>query len=251
MASSHRLHQLMVHGAIEQQNSRVEFDVGYCSGSISKLPYLKGIQISLVKYTTVHWVSPRLRKIWDNGQGLEVPIDLMSISGLEKALKVYPVDRILQRLGEMKASPDVPEQYTLSKRESECVLQTISLQKYDRGTESIRPGDGLLKTLRAFLLFVQGQNNSEDCVLVMGRSRDGNHTLFHTHAGVEVDDLIFGFPRTDCLALVREDGRAGMEEFIGRAIPFQPQKIPNFMGGPFQSFDIDLSTIQAFSQVLV
>lgn len=245
MRISHRLHQMMVHGAIEQETSRMAFPVGSCGAGVSNSPDEIGTQVSVEQLGTVAWISPPLSKIWDDGQNLELPDDLISIIGLERTLENYPVDRILQNHGDRKAPLNLPRRQTLSKDES--LLHTVSLPKYDRGVENIGSLDSIFTTIRNFLLYVQRLIASEECCLVMGKTRHGGYCLLHTQADVKVDDMIFGFPSTDVLALTKADST----EIIGRAVSFQPETLPSFTSGPFWHLTLDFSTIIALSRVLV
>lgn len=245
MSHSYRLHQMVIHGAIQQQNSRMAFDIGSMSADYSRTLNHKAstgtARVQAKETGTVIWTSPPINQIWKYGQDLEIPTDMYTISRLEDSLQGYPVQKILQNYASRIAQTMEPIGWGMRG----CKCQMMVLPRHGGSVESKR-----LRALRHFILSVQKQTESKDCFLAIGRLVGGLKYLFHTQARMKVGNSVLGFYGTDVFAVVDDETNL----IVGRAVLFDdtlPAAFLRFDGYGLRDLNMDPSTILALSQVLI
>jgi hypothetical protein len=248
-----RLHQLLVGGAAKQGSSTNAFEGGSpyeTTYDPSDYQNQSVTSVKIVEYGTVRWVSPLLGTFSTWRNDVQVPVSLLLAWTRLNCNPLATVRRSQYFLGtEGEFGDDDSIGTPLPSLELISLEPTVRIDGYSPETRT----NQALTMLRGFLSYMEHQVQIhfrlENSVLFWA----GNSSvdiIGLAPASTECNDIICNFPKTDIIAVIRNDGF--VKKVIGRAV-----EVSNIVSARsylkrelYSSVDVSVRTLQILSKVL-
>lgn len=147
------------------------------------------VRLYPVAYATVHWVSPPVNEIWDQGKSLEIPVRLLQHPETTSSLNICYTNmargdygmQITFRNGRKRAFP-----YKFDGQE-----QSFTLRKHDTSSDQ-ESGGYSSEALRQFIMKCQTHEQLREGSLVLAKTFHFNsYFSFFENVDIEVGDVIY------------------------------------------------------------